>query len=153
MLMRITALFGCAMLVVACSTKETPPVADTTAIAPAPAPAISLASIAGTWKVIMKPEGKDTVVSSYVLDTRDSTAWTITFPNGKTFPMRTTGMSGDTVLAATDWNESPIRKGLQARSDIKYWMQDGKLVGRHLAHYKTAGPDTVRVFAVEGTKQ
>ena len=151
--MRITALLGCAMLVAACSTKETPPVADTTAIASPPAPAMSLASIAGSWKVIMKPEGKDTVVSQYVLDTSDSTSWTITFPNGLRAPVRVTGMSGDTVLAATDWNPSPIRKGLQARSDIKYWMQDGKLVGTHLAHYKTTGPDTVRVFVVEGTKQ
>lgn len=151
--MRITALLGCAMLVAACSPKETPPVADTTAIAPAPAPAMSLASIAGTWKVIMKPEGRDTVVSSYLLDTSDSTSWTITFPNGMRVANRVTGISGDTVLAATDWNPSPIRKGLQARSDIKYWMQDGKLVGTHLAHYKTTGPDTVRVFVVEGTKQ
>ncbi|HYN80164.1 MAG TPA: hypothetical protein VES88_01570 [Gemmatimonadaceae bacterium] len=151
--MRISALFGCAVLVIACSTKEAPPVADTTAIAPAVAPAMSLASIAGTWTVIMKPEGKDTVVSQYLLDTRDSTAWTITFPNGLRAAMRRTGMSGDTVLAATDWNESPIRKGLQARSDIKYWMHDGKLAGTHLAHYKTTGPDTIRVFVVEGTRQ
>ncbi len=151
--MRITALLGCAMLVAACSTKEAPPVADTTAIAPAPAPAMSLASIAGAWTVIMKPEGRDTVVSQYLLDTSDSTSWKMTFPNGLRAPVRVTGMSGDTVLAATDWNESPIRKGLQARSDIKYWMQDGKLVGTHLAHYKTTGPDTVRVFEVEGTKQ
>ena len=149
--MRITALLGCAMLLAGCSTKETPPVADTTAIAPAPA--MSLARIAGTWKVIMKPERQDTVVSSYVLDTSDSTSWTITFPNGLRAAVRVTGLSGDTVLAATDWNLSPIRKGLLARSDIKYWMQDGKVVGTHLAHYKTTGPDTVRVFVVEGTKQ
>ena len=151
--MRITALLGCAMLVVACSTKETPPAADTTAIAPAPAPAMSLASIAGAWNVLMRPEGQDTVVISYLLDTRDSTSWTFTFPDGKPLAMRVTGMSGDTVLAESDWNASPIRKGLQARSTIKYWMQDGKLVGRHVGHYKTTGPDTVRVFEVEGTKQ
>jgi hypothetical protein len=151
--MRPNALLGCAMLVAACSTKETPPLADTTAIAPAPAPAMSLASVAGTWKVIMKPQGRDTVVSSYLLDTSDSTSWKMTFPNAQRVGVRVTGMSGDTVLAATDWNLSPIRKGLQARSDIKYWMQDGKLLGTHLAHYKTTGPDTVRVFVVEGTKQ
>lgn len=152
--MRITALLGCAMFVAACSTKEAPPVADTTAIAPAPAPAMSLASIAGTWNVLVRPEGQDTVVSSYLLDTSDSTSWKITFPNAKQpMAMRVTGMSGDTVLAQTPWFESPVRKGVQAQSDIKYWMQDGKLVGRHLAHYKTTGPDTVRVFAVEGTKQ
>jgi len=151
--MRITALLGCAMLVAACSAKETPPVADTTAIAPAPAPAMSLASIAGTWNMLVRPEGQDTIVSTYLLDTSDSTSWKLTFPNDKRVPMRVTGMSGDTVLAETDWFESPVRKGIQARSDIKYWMQDGKLMGRHLAHYKTPGPDTVRVFAIEGTKR
>ncbi len=112
--MRITALLGCAMLV-ACSTKKTPPVADTTAIASAPAPAMSLASIAGTWKVIMKPEGKDTVVSVYLLDTSDSTSWTITFPNGMRAAMRVIGMSGDTVLAATDWSDCEA-KAFRSRS-------------------------------------
>jgi hypothetical protein len=76
-----------------------------------------------------------------------------TFPNCRPVPVRITGMSGDTLVAETDWFESSVRKGLQAQSNIRYWMQEGKLVGRNVVRYKTTGPDTLRVFTTEGTRQ
>ena len=151
--MRIAPLLACLLVVAACSPKEEPPVADTSVIVSPPAPAMSLASIAGTWNVVLRPEGQDTVVTSYLLDTRDSTAWTFTFPNGKPIAIRVTGMSGDTVISETGWFESSVQKGVQAQTNAKSWIQDGKLVGRNVVHYKTTGPDTVRVFTVEGTRQ
>jgi hypothetical protein len=121
--------------------------------APAPAPPMSLASVAGMWNVTVKPEGKDTVVTTYVLDATDTTAWKFTFPNGKPIAMKVTGMEGDTIVAETDWFDSAVRKGLKTRTNSRTWMQDGVMTGKVVAHYKTTGPDTVRVFDITGTKQ
>ncbi len=151
--MRSAALIGCVLLVAGCTAKENPPAADTTAMAPAPAPAMSLGSLAGMWNATVKPEGKDTVVATYVLNTTDSAAWTMTFPGGKPVAMKITGMSGDTVMTETDWFDSAVRKGLKTRTNATAWMQDGKLMGKTVAHYQTTGPDTVRVFMTEATKQ
>lgn len=153
--MRRTVLAGCVVLFVACTAKENPPAADTTAMAPAPAPApaMSMASTVGMWNVSVKPEGKDTIVTTYVLDATDTTAWKFTFPNGKPIAMRLTGMRGDTIVSETDWFDSSVRKGLKARSNALTWMQDGKMVGKVVAHYQTTGPDTVRTFDITGTKR
>ena len=155
--MRFTALAGCVALVAGCSTKEAPPAADTTAMAPAaeaaPAAPASLATFAGVWNVNVKPEGRDTVVATYVLNTTDSTAWSFAFPKGKTIPMRVTSVRGDTVVTETDWFDSSVRPGLKARSNGTSWMQSGKLVGKNVVHYQTTGADTLRIFDTEGTKQ
>ena len=155
--MRRIALAACVGLFVACTAKENAPPADTTAMAPAPAPApapaMSLASLAGIWNVNVKPEGKDTVVTTYVLDATDSTAWKFTFPNGKPIAMRVTGMQGDTVVSETGWFDSSVRKGLKTRTNSRTWLQSGTMVGKVVAHYQTTGPDTVRVFDITGTKQ
>lgn len=156
--MRFAALAGSVALIVGCSTKEAPPAADTTAMAapaPAAAPAApaSLATFAGTWNVNVKPEGQDTVVATYVLNTTDSTAWSFAFPKGKRVPMKVMSVSGDTVITETDWFDSSVRPGLKARSNVKSWMQDGKLMGKNVVHYQTTGADTLRIFDTEGTKQ
>jgi len=157
---RYTALAGCVLLFAACSTKEAPPAADTTAMAPAPEAAaptpatpVSLASVAGVWNVNVKPEGRDSVATTYVLNTTDSTAWTFAFPKGKPIPMRVTGVRGDTVITETDWFDSSVRPGLKARSSSTSWLQNGKLVGKTVVHYQTTGADTVRTFDTEGTKK
>ncbi|HUQ18905.1 MAG TPA: hypothetical protein VM099_04760 [Gemmatimonadaceae bacterium] len=155
--MRFTALLGCVAVVAACTAKENPPADSVAATAPAPAPApaapMSLASMAGMWNVKVKPEGKDTVVTTYVLNTTDSADWAFTFPDGQKVKMRITGRSGDTVTTETDWFKSSVRKGMPAKSNTSTWMQDGKLMAKTTVHYKTTGPDTVRVFVSEGTKQ
>jgi hypothetical protein len=121
--------------------------------APAPAPTLSLASIAAIWKVTVKPEGKDTVVTTYVLNTTDTTDWQFQFPKGKPIALKITGMRGDTLVTETDWFDSAVRPGLKAKSNGLVWMADGKLVGKNTTHYKTTGPDTVRVFDTEGVRQ
>jgi hypothetical protein len=157
--MRFTALIGCAVVLVACTKKDAAPVADTmsadtTAAAPAPPPApMSLASMAGTWNVSVKPEGKDTVITTYVLNTNDSTHWTMTFPKGPKVDLKITGVSGDTVMTSTGWFESQTRKGLKVLTDSRTWMQDGKVMGKVVAHYKNAGADSVRMLTSEGVKQ
>src|SRR5215208_6057909 len=133
--MRFTALAGFCLLFAGCSTKEAPPAADTTAMATpgaAPAALASLATFAGTWNVNVKPEGQDTVVATYVLNTTDSTAWSFAFTQGQKVPMKVTSVSGDTVITETDWFDSSVRPGLKARSNVKSWMKDGKLVGKNV---------------------
>ena len=155
--MRFTALLGCVVLVAGCSTKEAPPVADsaadTTAAEPSALPARSLGSIAAIWDVVVKPEGKDSVATTYILNTTDTTAWLFAFPGGKPNKMRVTEIRGDTLMTETDWFESNVRKGLMARSTSVTRIEDGKMVGKTTVHYKTTGPDSVRVFDIEGTRQ
>ena len=127
--------------------------APASAPAAAPAPPVSLASVAGMWNVKVKPEGRDSVATTYVLNTTDSTAWSFSFPMGKPIPMRVTGVRGDTVITETDWFDSSVRPGLKARSSSTAWLQDGKLIGKTVVHYHTTGADTVRTFDTEGTKR
>ena len=153
--MRFTALLGCAVLVVGCTTKETPP-ADTTAMAAdtaAPLQTVSLATIAAIWNVVVKPEGKDTVVATYILNTTDTTDWHFQFPKGKPVAIKITGIRGDTISTQTDVFDSAARPGLKAQSTGMVWLQDGKLVGKTVSHYQNAGADSVRNFVTEGTRQ
>lgn len=151
--MRLTAILGCVALLVGCTKKESPPAADTTAAGPeGPAP-VALAHLAGIWNVTVKPDGKDSVVTTYVLNNTDTTDWTFAFPKGKPIHQRVTGIHGDTVMLETDWFDSDVRKGLKVRTNSQVWEQDGKLIGRTTGHYQTTGPDTVRVFNTEGTRQ
>ena len=155
--MRFTALIGCVVLIAGCTTKEAPPATDsatdTAAATSSTLPGRSLGSIAAIWNVTVKPEGKDSVATTYILNTTDTTAWLFAFPNGKPNKMRVTEIRGATIMTETDWFESSVRKGLMARSTSVIWIQDGKMVGKTTAHYKTTGPDTVRVFDTEGIRQ
>jgi hypothetical protein len=65
---RVLSWIPVVVAVVACAKTETPPAdvaASDTAMAPAMAPAITEADIAGTWKGTSKPIGSDSVVSRW----------------------------------------------------------------------------------------
>jgi len=153
--MRIAALLGCAVLAVACTTKESAPPADTAAAAAVPAgpEPVALGHLAGIWNVTAKPEGKDSVATTYVLNNTDTTDWTFAFPKGKPVHQRVTAVHGDTVFLETDLFDSDVRKGLKVRTNSEVWEMDGKLMGKTTAHYQTTGPDTVRVFITEGVRK
>jgi len=152
--MRVAALLGCAVLAVACTKKEGPPAADTTAAAvPAEPPAVSLGHLAGIWNVTAKPAGKDTIETTYILNNTDTTDWMFAFPSGKPVHERLTAIHGDTVVLETDWFDSDVKKGMKVRTNSTVWMQDGKLMGKTTAHYQTTGPDTVLVFDTEGVRK
>jgi hypothetical protein len=153
--MRYTALLAWAVVLAGCTKKDEAPAVDTTAVAPAPAPApMSLASFSGKWHVEVKPEGKDTVLTAYTMDATDSTNWHFRFDTGKEdIPQQMTGRMGDTVMLATDWFNSSVRKGMKAKTESKAWMQEGKIMGKVTAHYQNAGADSLRIFDIVGTKQ
>jgi hypothetical protein len=149
--MRYTALVGCVLALAACTKKEAPPAADTMAVAPA-APAMSMASVAGMWNVNVMPVGKDTVVTSYVLNATDTTNWRFVFTGRTdTIPMRVTGMSGDTLISEAGPFPSSLRKGQQVSITTKSWLQDGKLMSSVAARYP--GNDSTIMLRGEGTKQ
>ncbi|HEX6574392.1 MAG TPA: hypothetical protein VF042_05420 [Gemmatimonadaceae bacterium] len=152
--MRFKALIGCALVIAGCTKKDAAPVdsaaADTTAAAE---PTTSLASFAAVWDVTAKKEGTDSVATTYILNTTDTTDWTFAFPGGKPIHMKVTGIKGDTVLTLTDVFDSDARKGLKVQTNGASWIQDGKMVGKITAHYQVTTPDSVRVYDTEGTRK
>ncbi len=150
--MRFTALIACALIVAGCSKEEAAPV-DTAAMV-APASSMSLESLSGVWNVSVMPEGRDTTVTTYVLNTTDTAAWMFAFPNRPPIAMRVTGMSGDSVMTETGPFESSITPGLQVKTTTStVWMQDGNIAGRTRVSYDRTGPDSVVNLRLSGTRQ
>lgn len=156
--MRFTALLGCAVVLAGCAKADAPPAdtiaaVETPAVAEGPAP-ISLASLAGKWDVKIMGASSDSVLTTYVLDATDSTAWSFTFPKRPSVPMRITSVSGDSITTEAGPFESAVRKGgVKVRTTSTVRLKDGKMVGTTTARYVTTGPDSVAALRMEGTKQ
>ena len=153
-------LWCCVAVLVGCGKPKEQPAADTTAAAaPAPAPAaaapasISLADVAGKWTMRTMPEDADTTLITWELVAKsDSSGWISNFSKRKPVPVRVVA-SGDSLMTESGPYESLLRKGVQVTTNSVLRLQDGKLVGTTLAHYKTTGPDTLRRLRVEGTRK
>jgi len=149
-----------AAILVACGKSESRPAADTTAPAPAaaaappvaagPAP-ISLADIAGKWKLRTTDEAGKNAVESQLTATADTSGWTLTRPNGKTLPVHVT-VSGDSIITEAGPYESALRKGVHVQSRMVLRLQQGKLVGTNEAHYALKGGDSVAQRPAEATR-
>ena len=158
--MRSFALVSIAVLLAACVKSETStPAIDTGAAAMAPAPAptaapISLKTVAGKYHVTSRGQNGDTTVVTYELNaTGDTTGWTITYPNRPVVPVRIISVSGDSIVTETGPFTSVRRAGVPVTTRTTYRWENGQLVGTTTAHYKVKGPDTVRVFIIEGAKK
>jgi hypothetical protein len=144
-----------ALAMVGCKPAEKP--AETT-VGEAPAKeeapaAVSLADMAGTWKVRSTVEGSENTVVTYdMVVTPDSSGWTITFPNREPIPVRVVAVEGDSVVTEAGPFESALRKGVQVNTHVVSRLQDGKLVGTTVARYQVTGPDTVARLRFEGTR-
>ncbi len=157
--MRCIALCCCAVVLAGCNKpKEQPPAAEAPAAAsetpaapPAPTP-IALADLAGKWKMRTMPENTDSTLISYeMVATGDTTGWVFHFPKRKPVPVHV-AVGGDSLVLDAGPYESVLRKGVQVTTHSVSRLQDGKLVGATTAHYKTSGPDSVRLLRVEGTR-
>ena len=161
--MRSLAVVSIVALLAACVKSETStPAADTStaAMAPAPAPAapaaapISLKAVAGRYHVTSRGQSGDTTVVTYELNaTGDTTGWTITYPNRPVVPVRIISVSGDSIVTETGPFTSVRRAGVPVTTRTTYRWENGQLVGTTVAHYAVKGPDTVRVFIIEGAKK
>jgi hypothetical protein len=161
-MMRRFASFCCAaaLVVVGCGKSDNQTTTDTSAgtvaatATPAPPAGLKLADVAGRWNMRAVPEsGPDTTPTNYVLTaTADTTGWTITFPNRPTPVAVHVMVAGDSVVTKSGTYESVRRKGVQVMTESVARLQNGKLVGTTVAHYKTTKADSVLRLRVEGTK-
>jgi hypothetical protein len=157
--MRRVALLSVTLLFVACVKSEnstpdtTAAMAPAAAPAPAPAPApMSLASVAGKYHAEGKNDKGATVVS-YDLDASDTTNWIIQFTDRKEpVKMNSIMASGDSIVVEAGPYASAVQKGAMVTTHTVYHMQDGKLIGRTVAHYNK-GPDSVMVITSELVKK
>jgi hypothetical protein len=153
--MRCFAFFFCAAILVGCGKSEVQPARDTTAVAPATPEtqaAISLADIAGKWKLRTMDEAGGNVVESELTATADTSGWTLTRPNGKTVPVRVVAVGGDSIITEAGPYESALRKGVQVRARTVIRLREGKLVGTTEARYTMKGGDSVANRPTEGTR-
>lgn len=162
--MRHVAFCSCLAVLVACAKTEKQPAADvaagppadTSAAAPA-APAVPAAlapkDLAGKWAMRATNQGGDTTVVSFELvASADTSGWTFNFPKRKPIPVRIVAAAGDSIVTEAGPYESVLRKGVQVTTQNTLRLQDGKLVGVTIAHYKTSKPDSVVRLRVEGTR-
>jgi len=120
--------------------------------APATPATISLADLAGKWKMRSTDESGGNVVEVELVATADTSGWTLTGPNGKPIPVRVVAVAGDSVVTEAGPYESFIRKGVQVTTRTVNRLQDGKLVGTIEARYATKGGDSVARRPTEGTR-
>ena len=158
---RISALCVAILAVAGCSKSDDGAAADSAGAtaaataAPSPAPAaITAADVAGTWNFRAVPEsGPDTVVTTGVLTAAaDTSKWTMAFTGGKGIKARVVSISGDSLVVDVGPYPSTRRRGAQVTTTTVTRLQDGKLVGTTVAHYRTAGADSVLRFRFEATK-
>jgi len=153
--MRRFAFFCCAAILVGCGKSEVQPARDTTAVAPATPEsraAISLADIAGKWRLRTMDEAGGNVVESELTATADTSGWTLTRPDRKTVPVRVVAVGGDSIITEAGPYESALRKGVQVRARMVLRLQEGKLVGTTEARYAMSGGDSVAHRSTEGTR-
>ena len=98
-------------------------------------------------------EARDSTLVSYQLTaTADTAGWTIVFPNRKPIPVRVAAVAGDSLVIEAGPYESVLRKGVQVTTHGVLRLQNGKLAGLTVAHYKTTTPDSVRRISMDGTR-
>lgn len=113
---------------------------------------ISLADVAGKWKVRSTDEAGGNVVETELVATSDTSGWTLTVPKRKPVPVRVTAVAGDSIVTEAGPFESFIRKGVQVTTRTVYRLQGDKLVGTVEAHYAVGGRDSVAQRPSEGTR-
>jgi hypothetical protein len=159
--MKRFALFCCAVVLAGCTKSEDRAADDRTAMdtgaaaAPETPPAtgtISLADVAGKWKVRTTDEAGGTPVETELVATADSSGWTLTGPNRKPIPVRVIAVAGDSIVTEAGPFESFIRKGVQVTTRAAYRLQGDKLVGTTEARYSIGGRDSVADRPTEGTR-
>ena len=158
--MTISCLALCVVVVMGCTKSEHRAAdgraATDTAAAPPATPAasatISLADVAGKWKVRTTDEAGGKAVETELVATADTSGWTMTGPNRKPIPVRVIAVAGDSIVTEAGPYESFIRNGVQVTTRSVSRLQDGKLVGTIEARYALKGGDSVAQRRSEGTR-
>lgn len=153
--MRCMAVVGFAVALTGCggAQDQTEMPADSAAETVAPA-GISLADVAGTWTVRAMPEGSDSVLITYQLvATSETSGWTMTLPDRpEPIPLHVMSVAGDSIVAHAGPYASALRPGVTVSTESVVRLQNGMLVGRTIARYAGATPDSVLVVRLEGQR-
>lgn len=158
--MRSIAFLGFAAVLAGCTKAEDRTVGDAStrdtvgaaAETPAASAAISLADVAGKWKIRSTDEAGGNVVEAELLATAGTSGWTLTGPNRKPIPVRVIAVAGDSIVTEAGPYESFLRKGVQVSTRAVSRLQDGKLVGTIEARFAMGGRDSVAIRRSEGTR-
>lgn len=116
-----------------------------------PAKPISLADVAGKWKMRSTDESGGQVVEVELTAIADS-HWTIVGQGRKPIPERVIAVAGDSIVTEAGPYESFIRKGVQVRTRDVLRLRDGKLVSSFEARYALKGGDSVAQRHSEGVR-
>lgn len=154
------AFFCFAVILAGCENADVQPAGDTTAgdttaLAPATPEsraAISLADVAGTWRLRTTDEAGGNAVESELTATPDTSGWTLTRPNGETVPVRVVAVGGDSVVTEAGPYESALRSGIPVHSRMVLRLEEDRLVGTTVARYVTSGGDSVAHRPTEGRR-
>lgn len=156
------ALVSCAVVLAACAKTEKAPADTVSAAMPEPttstasgamAAPISLADVAGTWKMRATPtSGADMSPTEYTLvATAEPGGWKATYANGLVVPVRVTP-AGDSLTFDMGPYKSVRRKGVDVTTHGVFRKQGDKIVGTTTAHYNVKTADSTLTLNVEGTK-
>lgn len=148
--MRVTAMVLIGVLLACGKGGEAP--SDETSASQTPAPAVDLASLAGTWTVRTMPDGRDTVITSQIDATGTADGWTMTMSGQQPVPMRVR-VDGDSIMAEVGPFPSVLRKGVSVTTSSVYHVQNDQLVGSMVARYAGAGADSVMTGRQEATRR
>ncbi|MBA3318203.1 MAG: hypothetical protein H0T50_08975 [Gemmatimonadales bacterium] len=154
------AFLCCAAVLVGCTKSADRAADDQTAMDTAAAASatsstsatISLADVAGKWKVRSTDEAGGTVVETELVATADTSGWTMTGANRKPLPVRVVAVAGDSIVTEAGPYESFVLKGVKVTTRTVNRLQDGKLVGTIEARYATKSGDSVALRPTEGTR-
>lgn len=156
--MRPLTFFCCAAVLAGCAKsgdRAEGTARDTVAEAPATPAAsatISLADVAGKWKIRSTDEAGGNPLEVELVATANTSGWNLTGPNRKPIPVRVIAVAGDSIVTEAGPYESFLRKGVQVRTRTVNRLQGEKLVGTIELRYATRGRDSVALRRAEGTR-
>jgi hypothetical protein len=158
--MRGLTLLCCAAVLAGCTRSQDRAVEegtarDTVAAEPgttAASATISLADVAGKWKIRSTDEAGGNVVETELLATADTSGWIMTGPNRKPIPVRVVAVAGDSIVTEAGPFESFLGKGVRVTTRNVNRLKDGKLVSTTEARYAMRGRDSVAYRRGEGTR-
>lgn len=114
------------------------------AVAVAPKTPLALADLAGRWRVRVNNYRGDSLTTYELNATRDTTGWTITFPNRPALPLQIVRVAGDSIVTETGPYPSVLRRTVAVRSLLAVHRLEGdEIVGSFTARYETTQPDSV----------
>ena len=145
--MRVDArcLCWCTASVLACATPADQR-ADTAAgvIAVAAKNPLTAADVAGRWKVRANNYRGDSLTVFELVAPKDTSGWSLTFPNRPALPLQVVAVAGDSIVTETGPYPSVLRSTIGVRSlRSTHRLEGDQLVGAFVARYETTAADSV----------